>query len=93
MLAESVAYRDDRMIGSLQALLVALLAVLPGALFTIARERSGATWAWRQTDASTLIFRFLGASAVFHAFFAPVTYLAYQKLIVTDALTRGCPIS
>jgi hypothetical protein len=67
------------MIGTLQALLVALLAVLPGALFTIAQERSGATWAWRHTDAATLILRFLSTSAIFHAFFAPVTYHAYNN--------------
>jgi Family of unknown function (DUF6338) len=41
------------MIGTLQALLVALLAVLPGALYTIARENSGASWAWRSTDGAT----------------------------------------
>jgi glucan phosphoethanolaminetransferase (alkaline phosphatase superfamily) len=81
------------MIGTLQALLVAVLAVLPGALFTIARERTGASWAWRQTDAATLIFRFLSASAVFHAVFAPVTYHAYQELIVTHALVEGRTIS
>jgi hypothetical protein len=82
-----------RMIGTLQALLVALLAVLPGALFTIARETSGATWAWRHADGATLIFRFLSASAVFHALFAPLTYHAYRKLIATHDLTEGRAIS
>ena len=81
------------MIGTLEALLVALLAVLPGALFTIAQERTGATWAWRHTDAATLIFRFLSASAIFHVAFAPLTYYAYRQLIVTDALSDGQRIS
>jgi Family of unknown function (DUF6338) len=82
-----------RMIGTLQALLVALLAVLPGALFTIARETNGASWAWRATDNSTLVFRFLSFSAVYHVGFAWLTYIAYQRLIVTGRLANGCPIS
>jgi hypothetical protein len=93
MLVHALPYRDNRMIGTLQALLVAVLAVLPGALFTIAQERSGATWAWRQTDASTLIFRFLSFSAVFHVVFAWLTYHAYQNLIVTHAIADGKTIS
>jgi hypothetical protein len=67
-----------------QALFVALLAVLPGALYTLARENFGASWAWQQTDTATQIFRFLGASAVFHVLFAPLTYRAYQEFVVTD---------
>lgn len=81
------------MIGTLQALIVALLAVLPGALFTIARETHGATWAWRQTDGSTLVVRFLSFSAVFHAICAPLTYYAYRRLIVNPVLANGWPIS
>jgi hypothetical protein len=81
------------MIGTLQALLVALLAVLPGATYTIARESRGATWAWRQTDAATLIFRFLAASAVFHAVLAPITYRAYQHLVITHKLAEGQTLS
>jgi len=81
------------MIGTLEALLVALVAVLPGALYTIARENHGASWAWRGTDGATLIFRLLTFSAVFHALFAWVTYRAYQQLDVTDELYDGKPIS
>jgi hypothetical protein len=81
------------MIGTLEALLVALIAVLPGALYTIARENHGASWAWRGTDGATLIFRLLTFSAVFHALFAWVTYRAYQQLDVTDELYDGKPIS
>lgn len=81
------------MFGTLQALLVATIAVLPGAAYTIARESRGATWAWRQTDAATLIFRFLTASAVFHAMLAPVTYRAYEHLIVTHKISQGQTLS
>jgi Family of unknown function (DUF6338) len=72
---------------------VAAIAVLPGAVYTIARENHGASWAWRKTDAATLIFRFLTASAVFHVILAWASYQAYQKLIVTHALTQGLAIS
>jgi hypothetical protein len=81
------------MIETLQALLVALLAVLPGALFTIAQESHGATWAWRRTDASTLVVRFLSFSAVFHALFAPLTYYTYQRLILNPVLVNGWQLS
>jgi hypothetical protein len=76
-----------------EALLVALLAVLPGALYTLARENFGASWAWQHTDTSTQIFRFLGASAVFHTIFAPLSYRAYQQLVVTHAATQGKTLS
>lgn len=81
------------MIQTFQAFLVVLVAVLPGAVYTIARESRGATWAWRQTDAGTLAFRFLCASAVYHAILAPLTYHAYQKLILTHALGNGQTLS
>jgi hypothetical protein len=81
------------MFGTLQALLVAAIALLPGAAYTIARESRGATWAWRQTDAATLVFRFLTASAVFHAALAPVSYRAYEHLLVTHKLSQGQTVS
>jgi hypothetical protein len=80
-------------IATFQALLVAVIAVLPGAVYTIARESHGASWAWRKTDAATLIFRFLTASAVFHVMLAPVSYRAYQKLVVTNAVAQGHPVA
>ena len=52
-----------------------------------------ASWAWQQTDTSTQIFRFLGASAVFHTIFAPLSYRAYQQLVVTHAATQGKTLS
>jgi hypothetical protein len=76
-----------------QALLVALLAVLPGAVYTLARENFGASWAWQHTDTSTQIFRLLGASAVFHAVFAPLSYRAYQELVVTHEAAKGETLS
>ncbi|WP_408582173.1 DUF6338 family protein [Mycobacterium marinum] len=77
------------MIGTFQALLVTLVAVLPGAVYSIALENRGASWAWPKSDASNQVIRFLGASAAFHVLFAPLTYWAYQTLIVTRVLSTG----
>lgn len=74
------------MVATFQALMIALIAVLPGAVYTIARESGGASWAWRRTDTGALVFRFLCASAVFHVLWAPVTYSAYQRLVGSQTL-------
>lgn len=66
-----------------QALLVAVLAVLPGAVYTIARESHGASWAWRKTDAATLVFRFLATSAAFHVLLAPASFYVYRHVVLT----------
>lgn len=47
------------MVTTFEALLVAVIAVLPGAVYTIARESHGPSWACRKTDAATRIFRFV----------------------------------
>ena len=47
------------MVKTFQALLVAVIAVLLVAVYTIARESHGASRACRRTDAATLIFRFV----------------------------------
>ncbi|MBU8813180.1 MULTISPECIES: DUF6338 family protein [Mycobacteriaceae] len=85
------------MISTFQALAIALIAVLPGAVYTIARESGGASWAWRRTDTGALVLRFLCASAVFHALLAPITYGAYQRLVkpdgAADAVEEGRTLS
>lgn len=81
------------MVGTLEALLVILVAVLPGAMYTVALENRGASWVWPKSDAASQIIKFIGASAVFHALFAPVTYWAYQQLIITRALTNGSAVA
>lgn len=77
------------MISTFEALLVAVIAVLPGAMYTTALANRGASWAWPKTDVASQVIRFLGTSAVFHAVFAPVTLWAYRKLIVTGDLSDG----
>jgi hypothetical protein len=76
-------------IGSFEALVVALVAVLPGAVYTTALANRGASWAWPKADVTSQVIRFLGTSAVFHAIFAPVTYWGYRQLIAAEGLRKG----
>ncbi|WP_142301088.1 DUF6338 family protein [Mycobacterium lehmannii] len=78
------------MVGTFQALLVALIAVLPGALYTIAREHRSASWA--RGDITSRLIGFLGVSAVFHAIYAPLTYWVYVHAVVSGRLAHGRPI-
>jgi hypothetical protein len=77
------------LISTFEALLVLLVAVLPGSLYTIALVHRGATWAWPRDGTADRIILFVGISAVFHACFAPATYWAYRELIVGQALADG----
>lgn len=81
------------MISTFQALLATAIAILPGAVYTIARESCGASWAWRKTDAATLIFRFLTASAFFHLLLASISYAACQNVNSSGATTRGALVA
>ena len=55
---------------SIPALTVAVLALLPGALYVWAFERQVGRWGIGLSDR---LLRFVGGSAVFHSFFAPAT--------------------
>ncbi|MFD9664872.1 DUF6338 family protein [Rhodococcus sp. NPDC059968] len=63
-----------------QALAVALLALLPGALYELAREQRAGRWGLRGADQ---IFRLLGFSVAFQVLIAPLTYWLYSHYIVT----------
>jgi hypothetical protein len=73
-----------------QALAVVFVALLPGALYTWSFERQVGQWGIALSDR---ILRFVGTSAVFHAFLAPVTYWVYAEQIATGRLARGAPLS
>ena len=60
---------------TVQALVVAALALLPGALYTWAFERIAGRWGVGLTDR---LYRFIGISAVAHALLAPVTYQVWE---------------
>jgi hypothetical protein len=76
-------------VDTFQALGVLLLALLPGALYVWAFEREAGGWGLGVTDR---LLRFVGASAVFHALFAPLAYIAYRDLVVTGRLARGAAL-
>lgn len=56
---------------SFQAVAALLVALVPGALYFWSYERIAGRWGANLTDR---LFRFIGASALFHAVLAPVTY-------------------
>lgn len=74
------------MVGTFQALAVLLLALLPGALYVWSFEREAGGWGLGITDR---LLRFIGASAVFHAVFAPLTYIGYRDFVTTGRLAHG----
>jgi hypothetical protein len=73
-------------VSTYQALIVAFLAVLPGATYTFAFEREVGAFGVSFADRAV---RFLAASAVFHALFAGATYELYRRLILTRDLADG----
>ena len=74
------------MISTFQALLVALLALLPGASYTFAYERVVGGFGVSLSDR---LVRFLAASAVFAAALSGPGLVAYRELVVTGRLGRG----
>jgi hypothetical protein len=73
-----------------QALGVAILALLPGALYELAREQRSGRWGLRGTDQ---VFRMLGFSVVFQVAISPLTYWLYAHYVTTGHITTGRPVS
>ncbi len=74
------------MLDTFQAIAVALLALLPGALYVWGFEREAGQWG---ISAGDRFLRFVAGSAVLHAVFAPVTYWAWNSYIRTGRLSDG----
>ena len=74
------------MISTFQALAVALIALLPGASYTFAVERSLGSYGVKFSDR---LVRFLAASAVFHAVASGPEYLLYRSYFMPGALAKG----
>jgi hypothetical protein len=72
--------------GTLQALGVALLALLPGASFTFAFERVAGPFGASLSDR---LVRFLAGSSTFHAVAAGFEYGLYRDYVRTGALQDG----
>ncbi|OBH18485.1 DUF6338 family protein [Mycolicibacter sinensis] len=73
-----------------QALAVALLALLPGALYELAREQRSGRWGLRGADQ---VFGLLAFSVVFQVAIAPLTYWLYARYVVTGHFRVGRPVS
>lgn len=74
------------MVSTLEALLVALVALLPGAAYTWAFEQQTGRWGANSSDR---VWRFAGTSALFVALSLPIFYWAYQDLVLTERLRQG----
>ena len=69
-----------------QALVVLIVALLPGALYTWSFERLVGAWGVGLADR---VLRFIGVSAVFQAAIAPFTIWGWRTYILTDRLQDG----
>ncbi|KAF0967467.1 hypothetical protein BPODLACK_03988 [Gordonia sp. YY1] len=69
---------------------MALLALLPGALYELAREQRSGRWGLRGTDQ---LFRMLSFSVAFQVLISPLTYWLYSHYVVSGLLIRGEPVS
>ena len=68
---------------------MAVVAVLPGALYTWAFERLVGRWGVGLADRA---MRFIGASAVFHALAAPGSYWVWSELVRDGRAANGEPL-
>ncbi len=75
---------------SFTALLVAIVAVLPGALYVLCFER--AVGGHLGVNLSDRLTRFVVISALYHAFLAPVTFQLYRRYVVTEPLAEASHI-
>ena len=73
-------------IPTFQALLVVILAILPGASFTFAYERQVAGFGRKSPDR---LMRLLAASAVFQALYSGPELLLYREFVATNRLQHG----
>ena len=75
------------MLSTLQAVLVALFAILPGALYTWSFEQQAGRWGFNAGDR---IQRFIGASAFFLVVELPVLYnVVYRRYVVSGDIGAG----
>jgi len=72
--------------GRFEALGVAVLALLPGALYTWAFERLVGAWGVGFSDR---LLRFVGVSAIFHLLFLPASYWVWTDWVLTGRLRAG----
>lgn len=78
------------MLATFQALVVLVVSVLPGALFTFEYERECGRLAI--SDFNERLIAFVGMSAFFGLVSMPLLYQGYRSWVVTGALRRGEPL-
>ena len=78
--------KDKVMPDTFQALVVLIVALLPGALYTWSFERLVGAWGVGFADR---VLRFVGVSAVFQAAIAPFTVWGWRTYILTGRLQDG----
>jgi hypothetical protein len=71
------------------ALWLTVLFLLPGALFTWAREQQTGRWGIGLSDR---VLRFLAASTVVHGLLLPLSYWLYARFVVTGELGKGAAL-
>lgn len=74
---------------TLQAILVTLLAVLPGALYTWGFEQQAGRWGATAVDR---VQRFIGVSAFFLVLELPLIYQFYRSFVVSGDVNKGRPL-
>lgn len=74
---------------TLQAILVTILAVLPGALCTWGFEQEAGRWGATAIDR---VQRFVGVSAFFLVPGLPLIYQFYRSFVVTGDVVKGSPL-
>ncbi len=77
------------MIGTFEAMLIALVAVMPGAAYTWAFEQQAGRWGANFADR---VWRFAGVSSMFLVLALPGLYLAYRDLVVSGDVQAGRPV-
>src|SRR6266545_4883885 len=77
------------MVSTFQALAVAVLALIPGALYVWGFERQAGRWGIGLSDR---LLRFLGASVLLHALAAPATYSLYRQFVHSGKLGDAAPL-
>lgn len=72
-----------------EAIAVAVVAMLPGALYVWGFERQVGNWGIGLSDR---LFRFFGTSALFHALIAPITYWLWATYVRSGEVGTGRPL-
>lgn len=72
-----------------EAIAVAVVAMLPGALYVWGFERQVGNWGIGLSDR---LFRFFGTSALFHVLIAPLTYWLWATYVRSGEVGNGRPL-